>query len=319
LLTSVNWNWIFLINLPIGLIVLILSMKLLSPKDRNVKHSKQLDVGGAVSVTSALLIAVYTIQNGNEFGWLSARTLGQFALAAVVFTAFIYIEKRVRHPLVQLSLFKNRNLTVSNSVGVLWTAAMFAWFFISALYMQLILHYSPLKVGLAFLPANIIMGAFSIGISARLVSKFGVKKPLSIGLLLAGVGLFLFAFAPVKGLFLIHLLPGMVLLGVGAGMGFNPVLLAAMDGVKPSDAGLASGLVNTSFMMGGALGLAILASIAAANTEHLISSGHSQLVALNGGYHLAFIVGACSAVLASTIGWIFLRPTASSPSSSSHN
>jgi MFS family permease len=175
--------------------------------------------------------------------------------------------------------------------------------------MQLILHYTPLRVGLAFLPANLIMATFSIGLSAKLVKKFGIKKPLSLGLLLAGLGLLIFAFAPVNGSFLVHVLPGMLVLGIGAGMGFNPVLLAAMDGIKPSDSGLASGLVNTSFMMGGALGLAILASVAAARTTHLTSQGFGQLAALNGGYHAAFIVGACSAALAGVLGWLLLKPT----------
>ena len=168
-----------------------------------------------------------------------------------------------------LALFRLRNVAVANVVGVLWAAAMFAWFFLSALYLQLVLGYSPLQVGLAFLPANLIMGAFSLGLSAKLVMRFGIRVPLGLGLLIAAVGLVLFARAPVDGTFVADVLPAMLLLGFGAGMAFNPVLLAAMSEVEPKDAGLASGVVNTSFMMGGALGLAVLASLAAARSGSL--------------------------------------------------
>lgn len=302
-----NWHWIFFVNIPIGAAVLLLSLRLLPARDRNVKHDKHVDVAGAVSITASLLLAVYAIVNGNTAGWLSGETLGLLAGAALLFGLFIYIEQHVTHPLVQLSMFQNRNLAVANVIGVLWAAAMFAWFFLSALYMQLILHYSPLQVGLAFLPANLIMAAFSISLSAKLVGRFGIKKPLTVGLVLAGIGLLSFMFSPVQGGFVTAVLPGMLLIGIGAGMGFNPVLLAAMDGIKPSDAGLASGLVNTSFMMGGALGLAILASAAAAQTQALTITGANPLNALNGGYHTAFLIGACSAVLAGLLGWMRLR------------
>jgi MFS family permease len=209
---------------------------------------------------------------------------------------------------VPLGLFKLRNIRISNLVGVLWAASMFAWFFLSALYLQQVLGYKPLKVGLAFLPSNLIMGAFSIGLSAKLVMRFGFRKPLAVGLLLASAGLALFARAPVDGTFVVDVLPSMILLGVGAGMAFNPVLLAAMSDVEPKDAGLASGLVNTSFMMGGALGLAVLASIAASRTHTLRLGGASELNALTGGYHLAFLVGAAFAAAAAVIGGTRLRP-----------
>src|SRR5205823_5662527 len=162
------------------------------------------------------------------------------------------IEARVRSPLMPLGLFRLRNLATADVIGVLWAAAMFAWFFLSALYLQLVLGYSPLQVGLSFLPANLIMGAFSIGLSAKLVMRFGIRPPLATGLLIAAVGLALFTRAPVDGSFIVDVLPSMLLLGVGAGMAFNPVLLAAMSDVAPEESGLASGVVNTSFMMGGA-------------------------------------------------------------------
>jgi len=196
---------------------------------------------------------------------------------------------------------------VSNVVGVLWAAAMFAWFFLSALYLQLVLGYSPLEVGLAFLPANLIMGAFSIGLSAKLVLRFGIRPPLATGLLLAAIGLALFARAPVDGTFVVNVLPSMILLGFGAGMAFNPLLLAAMSDVRQEEAGLASGVVNTSFMMGGALGLAVLASLAASRTDNLLSAGEGEVAALTGGYHLAFVVGSIFAVAAAVLGAVLLR------------
>jgi len=220
---------------------------------------------------------------------------------------FLVIESRVRSPLVPLGLFKLRNIAVSNIVGVLWAAGMFAWFFMSALYLQLVLGYSPLQVGLAFLPANLIMGALSIGLSAKLVMRFGFRKPLAVGLSLASIGLLLFVRAPVDGTFLVDVLPSMILLGIGAGMAFNPVLLAAMSDVEPSESGLASGLVNTSFMMGGALGLAVLASVAASRSHNLRLGGADELSALAGGYHLAFLLGAVFAAAGAVIGGTLLR------------
>ena len=183
------------------------------------------------------------------------------------------IESRVHSPLVPLRLFRLRNVATANIVGVLWAAAMFAWFFLSALYLQLVLGYSPLQVGLAFLPANLIMAAFSIGLSAKLVMRFGLRAPLAFGLGLASVGLVLFARAPVDGNFAVDVLPAMLLLGFGAGIAFNPVLLAAMSDVAPEESGLASGVVNTAFMMGGALGLAVLASLAASRSDTLEAAG----------------------------------------------
>ena len=207
-------------------------------------------------------------------------------------------------------------MATANVVGILWAAAMFAWFFLSALYLQLVLGYSPLQVGLAFLPANLIMGVFSLGLSAKLVMRFGIKPPLSLGLLLAAAGLALFVRAPVEGNFLVDVLPSMLLLGFGAGIALNPVLLAAMSDVKPEDAGLASGVVNTAFMMGGALGLAVLASVAAHRTDTLRASGDGVASALTGGYHLAFVVGALFALTASVSGAVLLRtrrPAAAEP------
>jgi MFS family permease len=182
---------------------------------------------------------------------------------------------------------------------------MFAWFFLSALYLQLVLGYKPLEVGLAFLPANLIMAVFSLGLSARMVMRFGIRLPIAVGLGLAAAGLLLFGRAPVHGGFLLDVLPPMVLLGVGAGMALNPVMLGAMNSVEPGESGLASGILNTAFMMGGALGLAILASLAASRS-HALQAGHSSLVALVGGYHLAFVVGAAFALAAAALAYRYL-------------
>jgi EmrB/QacA subfamily drug resistance transporter len=301
-----DWHWIFLVNLPVGVAVFALCLVLL-PAGGGTGAARSLDVAGAVTVTASLMLAVYAIVNGNEEGWTSVQTIGILAVAAVLLALFFGIEARVRAPLVPLGLFRLRNVYTSNVVGVLWAAAMFAWFFLSALYLQLVLGYSPLQVGLAFLPGNLIMGAFSLGLSAKLVMRFGIRAPLALGLGLAAVGLALFARAPVDGNFVMDVLPSMILLGLGAGMAFNPVLLAAMSDVAPSESGLASGVVNTSFMMGGALGLAVLASLASSRTDNLLASGDAPLVALTGGYHAAFVVGAVFALAAAVVGAVLLR------------
>ncbi|MEO9174743.1 MAG: MFS transporter, partial [Gaiellales bacterium] len=308
---SLDWHWIFLVNIPIGIAVVVLSLRLL-PETRSDAASKRIDIGGAVLVTAALMLAVYAIVNGNQDGWLSGKTLGMLAGAAALAAGFLAVESRIAEPLVPLGLFRRRNVSIANIVGVLWAGAMFAWFFLSALYLQLVLHYSPLKVGLAFLPANLIMGALSIGVSARLVLRFGLKRPLAAGLVIASLGLALFARAPVGGGFLVDVLPAMILLGIGAGIAFNPVLLAAMSDVAPEQSGLASGIVNTSFMMGGALGLAILASLAASRHDCLRAAGHGELASLVGGYHAAFVVGALFALAGAALGTTLLR-TASEP------
>ena len=306
LTNTFDWHWIFLVNIPIGVAVVVLSLWLL-PASRGEGADRHLDVGGAVTVTTALMLAIYAIVNGNEIGWASTQTLSLLAGAVVLLAVFLVIESRVRVPLMPLGLFRLRNVATANVVGVLWAAAMFAWFFLSALYLQLVLGYSPLQVGLAFLPTNLIMAAFSLGMSARLVMRFGIKPPLAAGLLCAAAGLLLFARAPIDGSFTVDVLPPMLLLGLGAGIAFNPVLMAAMNDVAPSESGLASGIVNTSFMMGGALGLAVLASMASMRTDTLVAAGAEHLVALNSGYHLAFLGGALFAVLAAAAGLVFMR------------
>ena len=306
---ALSWHWIFLVNFPIGVLVVLLTLRLI-PGAGPVAAERRLDVAGAITVTAALMLAVYAIVNGNHNGWTSAQTLGVLGAAVAVFGAFLAIESHVRAPLVPLRLFRLRNLSTASGVGVLWSGAMFAWFFMVALYLQLVLGYSPLQIGLAFLPGNLIMGALSIGLSAKLVLRYGIRKPLATGLLLASAGLLLLVRAPVDGSFVADVLPSMILLGLGAGMAFNPVLLAAMGDVEPAEAGLASGVVNTSFMMGGAVGLAVLASAAASRTSTLVAAGHSEVAALTGGYHVAFLLGAVFAAAAAVIGATLIRESA---------
>lgn len=320
LTSSLSWHWIFLVNLPIGALVYALCLPLLPASQGPTGHPR-LDLAGAAAITASLMLAVYAVVNGNEAGWTSPQSLGLLALAVALLALFLRIEARVPAPLMPLSPFALRNVATANIVGVLWAAAMFAWFFISALYMQLVLGYTAMQVGLGFLPANIIMAAFSLGLSARLVMRFDIRAPLVCGLLVAALGLALFARAPVAGSFAVDVLPGMLLLGLGAGIAFNPVLLAAMSDVDPSEAGLASGVVNTSFMMGGALGLAVLASLAAGRSASLRAGGADVLTALNGGYHAAFAVGAVFAALAALLAGVLLRrpqPGASAPAADAH-
>jgi EmrB/QacA subfamily drug resistance transporter len=306
LVNSFNWHWIFLVNIPIGIAVIMLSFSLL-PAAKQEGAERHLDVGGAVTVTTALMLAIYAIVNGNEAGWSSLQTLGLLAVSVVLLAVFFVIESRVKVPLMPLGVFRMRNLATANISGVLWAAAMFAWFFLSALYLQLVLGYTPMQVGAAFAPTNVIMAAMSLGVSAKLVMRFGIKMPLTLGLACASAGLFLFARAPIDGTYMIDVLPPMLLLGIGAGIAFNPLLMAAMNDVEPNQSGLASGIVNTSFMMGGALGLAVLASIAGSQTAHLLASGAGQAVALNGGYHLAFLVGGVFGAVAAGIALVFIR------------
>jgi EmrB/QacA subfamily drug resistance transporter len=307
-----GWHSVFMVNIPVGIAVYALALRYV-PTSRPAASGTRLDLAGAITVTASLMLAVYAIVNGNEAGWTSTQTLGLLGAAVVLLGSFFVIESRVSDPLMPLDLFRRRNLATANVMGVLWAAAMFAWFFLSALYLQLVLHYEPLQVGLAFLPGNLVMAVFSVGISAKLVMRYGLRAPLATGLSLAGLGLLLLVRAPIDGNYLVDVFPSMVLLGVGAGIAFNPMIIVAMTDVEPERSGLASGLVNTSFMMGGALGLAVLASIAAARTGGALAAGVPQIAALNDGYHAAFAIGAAFALGAAFLGYKVLRiPSASS-------
>jgi EmrB/QacA subfamily drug resistance transporter len=287
LLTSaLSWHWVFLVNLPIGIAVYGFCLNLL--KHDAPSAPGKLDVWGAVTITMSLMLAVYGIVGGNQAGWSSPQTMSLIGGAVFLLVVFLWIELRISAPLMPLGLFKVKTVAAANIVGVFWAAAMFAFFFLSALYMQTVLGYDPMQVGLAFLPSNLIMAAFSIWLSAKMVMRFGIRMPIIAGMLLSAAGLGLFALWPKDASFMLHVMPGMLLLGVGCGMALNPVMLAAMQDVAPEQSGLASGVVNTSFMMGGALGLAILASLSE-----------------RAGYHAAFAVAAlCALVAAAAAAWL---------------
>ena len=310
-LTSVlGWHSVFLVNLPIGAAVYGYCVRLLKPDGRQAPG--RLDIWGALTITSSLMLAVYGIVNGNEAGWGSLQTRGLLGAAVLLLAGFLAIEARIGAPLVPLRLFRVKSVAAANVMGMFWAVAMFAWFFLSALYMQLVLGYDPMQIGLAFLPSNLIMAAFSIGWSAKVVMRFGLRGPIVAGMLLSTVGLALFVFSPVNANFLVHILPGMLFLGIGCGLALNPVMLAAMNDVAPSESGLASGVVNTSFMMGGALGLAVLASVAAART----GAGQGA-AALTAGYHAAFALAALFALAAALVST--LLPRAASPAPEAAN
>jgi len=293
-----SWHWIFLVNVPVGIGVWFAARRVL-PADEVVEQRGRIDVLGAVLVTAALMTSVY--------GIVSSRW-ALLGVSAVLLAAFVLRESRTPDPLVPLRLFRLRNVVVSQVVGMLWAAAMFAWFFLAALYLQQVLGYGALEVGLAFIPTSVVMAACSLRVSDRLVMRFGIRPPLVVGLGLAAVSLALFSRAPVDGNFLLDVLPSMLLLGAGAGIAFNPVLLAAMGDVEPHESGLASGVVNTSFMMGGALGLAVLVSISTARTTSLTDAGTAPLEALNGGFQVAFAAGAVFAAVAALVGGLLLHP-----------
>ncbi|HEY3068884.1 MAG TPA: DHA2 family efflux MFS transporter permease subunit [Gaiellaceae bacterium] len=304
-----SWHWIFLVNIPVGVVVVTLCFILL-PGERGPSQGQRLDIAGAVTVTGALMLAVYAIVNGNQTGWTSGETIGLLAGALALVAVFLGIESRASSPLVPLGLFRFRNLSTANVVGILMAGGMFATFFLSALYLQQVLGYSPLEVGLAYLPSTVIWGTTSFALSDKAVMRFGIKAPLLFGLSLMALGILWFARAPVDGNFAVDVLPAMVLQGFGAGIGFNPILLAAMGDVRPTEAGLASGIVNTSFMMGGALGLAVIAAVAASRTDSLLAAADDRVGALTGGYHAGFLVGAIFSAAAAAIGAALLRPAA---------
>ena len=312
-----SWHWIFLVNVPIGIAVWVAARRVL-PDDEVVPQAGRLDVPGAVLVTVALMLSVYGIVGGNEHGWTSGRTLGLLGASVVLLAAFVWREATAAHPLVPLRLFALRNVSVSQVVGVLWAAAMFAWFFLAALYLQQVLAYDALQVGLAFIPTSVVMAYCSLRVSDRLVMRLGIRPPLVAGLTLAAASLALFSRAPVDGSFVVDVLPSMLLLGAGAGIAFNPVLLAAMGDVEPHESGLASGVVNTSFMMGGALGLAVLVSLSSWRTSSLVDAGTDRLVALNEGFQASFAAGAACALLAAVVGGAFLRPKPLDPGTDPH-
>jgi MFS family permease len=280
---AINWHWIFFVNLPIGIATAFFALRLVEGH-KGIGLKAGADFPGAALMTGGLMLGVYTILEVGEQGWGSPRTLALGGVAIALLAAFLVRQGRVANPLMPLRLFRSRNL-----------------------YLQLILGYDALQVGLAFLPSTIVMGTMSLRFAGRLNVRYGPRAALAASLTLIGVGLVLFAQTPVDGRYLTDVLPAMVLIGAGAGLGFPSLMTLAMSGATPSDSGLASGLVNTSVQVGGAIGLAVLATLATQRTNTLIADGEQAAVALNSGFHLAYLIGAALAAVGGVVVFGVLR------------
>jgi predicted MFS family arabinose efflux permease len=263
---------------------------------------------GATLVTGALMLGVYTIVKASDYGWASTHTLGLGAVSLLLLAAFVLRQARAANPLMPLRVFRSRSVSGANAVQVVVVAGMFGMFFLGTLYMERVLGYAPLEIGFAFLPCTIVMGVCSAIISPKLLARFGARPTLVPALVLVLAGLVLFARLPVDGDFVVDVLPAVVLVGMGAGLSFPSLMTLAMEDVAAQDAGLASGLVNTAAQVGGALGLAVLATLSTGRTEDLRAAGDSAAAALTGGYHLAFIVGAGLVVVGIVLSLTVLRP-----------
>lgn len=296
---SINYHWIFFVNIPIGIVTAVLSQRLV-PADEGIGIRQVADVGGAVLITGCLMLTVYTIVGpAAEKGWGSGEALGLLALSLGMLAAFILRESRTATPLVPLQIFRSRTLSGANVVQALTVGGMFGMFFLGSLYLQRVLGYDALQIGLSFLPATLIMGTLSLRFAEPLMMRFGARRVLVPGLGLVALGLVLFARAPVDGSYLVDVLPVMIIMSAGIGVSFPMLIALAMADAEPQDAGLASGVVNTSAQVGGALGLAVLATVSASRSEHLAGDGVSAAAALTGGYHLAFLIAAgliCAAI-----------------------
>jgi EmrB/QacA subfamily drug resistance transporter len=303
---AISWHWIFLVNVPVGLGAWVLTRRLVDDLD-GIGLDKGADVPGAVVLTAGLMLGVYTILGVAEHGWTSAHTLGLGAVAVAMVTAFVVRQARIENPLMPLRLFKSANVSGANLVLVLLVAGMFAMFFLGALYLQRILGYSPLEVGLAFLPSTLVMGTLSLRYTERLNMRFGPKATLLPALGFLAVGLLLFTRTPVDGEFLTDVAPPVMLIGLGAGLGFPSLMMLAMSGATPADSGLASGLVNATVQVGGAIGLAVLATVATDRTSGLLAGGTSPAEALNSGFHVAYLVGTLLAVAAFVVAAVVLK------------
>jgi EmrB/QacA subfamily drug resistance transporter len=305
---AINWHWIFFVNLPIGVATAVLARRLIG-HDAGIGLAAGADVPGAVLVTAALMLSVFTIvKPAAELGWTAPRTVGFGIGSLLLLGGFVVREARAASPLMPLRIFRSRNVVGANLIQIVGAAGMFGMFFLGALYLQRVLGYDAIQIGLAFLPVTVLMGTLSVRYSERLITRFGPRNVCVPGLVLIMAGLVLFTQAPVDAAYIWHVLPVMVLLGTGAGLCFPALMGLAMSGATPADAGLASGLVNTTAQVGGALGLAVMATLSAGRTRHLLAGGHSSAAALTGGYHLAFWVAAALVLGAVVVAMTLLAP-----------
>jgi EmrB/QacA subfamily drug resistance transporter len=298
---ALSWHWIFFVNLPIGIVTTVLAVRVVAA-DAGIGLRAGADIPGATLVTGTLMLAVYTIVKTSQYGWGSGHTLVLGAVTVALLAAFVVREARAATPLIPLGIFRSRAVSGANLVQMLMVAGIFGMFFLGAVYMQRVLGYDPLQVGLAFLPVAVSIGLFSLVVAPRLNMSIGPRATLLPGLVLMTVGLLLFATAPVHPDYVTRLLPVMLLLGIGAGLGFPSLMTVAMSGATPSEAGLASGLVNTSMQVGGALGLAVLATLSSSRAKDVLATGGSSSAALADGLHLALAIGAGLVITAIVIG-----------------
>jgi EmrB/QacA subfamily drug resistance transporter len=303
---AISWHWIFFINVPVGLATALLAKRLVKAP-AGIGLDKGADLPGAVVLTAGLMLGVYTILQVGEQGWGSIRTLALGGVSFALVAAFVIRQARISNPLMPLRLFHSRNVVGANVVMTLLVAGMFGMFFLGALYLQTILGYDPLQVGLAFVPSTIVMGTISLRYTERLNMRFGARATLLPGMVSIAAGLLLFARTPVDGNYLTDVVPAVVLIGLGAGLSFPSLMSLAMSGATQSDAGLASGLVNATVQVGGAVGLAVLATLATERTDGLQIDGQPAATALNSGYHLAYVVGAVLVAGAFAVALTVLR------------
>src|SRR4051794_39498580 len=306
---TINWHWIFFINLPIGIATGLLARRLVDARE-GIGLRAGADIPGAALLTAGLMLGVYNILEVPTHGWGATQTLVLGAASLLLIAAFVVRQGRIKNPLMPLRLFRSRNVAGANVVQALLVAGMFGMFFLGALYLQKILGYDALQVGLAFLPATIVMGTMSIGLSERLIMRFGPRRTLLPGVALIGIGLLWFARTPVDGSYVVDLMPAMLVIGLGVGTAFPSLVTLAMSGATQSDSGLASGLVNTSLQVGGAIGLAVLATLASQQTSSQLADGASHAAALNSGYHLAYLIGAALVAIALVVAVTVLRSPA---------
>jgi MFS family permease len=308
---AINWHWIFFVNLPIGLVTAVLARRLIAP-DRGIGFGEGADVPGALLITSSLMLAVYTIvKPAAEDGWGAPQTLALGAVVLGLLALFVAREAATDKPLIPLRIFSSRTVTGANIVQALSVAAMFGQGFLGALYLQRVLGYTALEIGLAYVPMTVLMGSLSLGYTERLNTRFGARNTLVAGLALISVALGLFSMVPVSGSYVTHVLPTMLLLGVGAGLAFPALMTLAMADTDPSEAGLASGLVNTTVQVGGAIGLAVLATLASTRTGDLLAAGQSAPQAMTEGYQLAFLIATILTVAAIAVALTMLTPQGS--------
>ncbi|MEH0971269.1 DHA2 family efflux MFS transporter permease subunit [Micromonospora sp. CPCC 205546] len=311
LTAALNWRWVFIINLPIGIVTALLCLRHVRPGG-HIGLRQGADLPGAAMLTVGLMGVVYAILQVATWGWASANTLVPGVLGVVLVAAFVLRQTRTAVPLIPLRLFRSRHVTVANVLQLLMVAGMFGVFFFGALYLQQVLGFGPLQVGMAFLPAAFTMGLTALRFSGPFLLRFGVRATLLVSLSVVALCLVVFARTPADGSYATDVLPGMILFGLGGGLAFPALMTLAMSGVAPDESGVASGLLGTTYQVGGAVGLAVLTTVSTSRTNDMAAAGEREAVALTSGYHLAYLVAAALVVAALLVAAIAL-PRSDSP------